>query len=161
MNYANLSNLMFRTQWNSQNFYPRDILGIIPRLKNGDVVELYVSHLIDEPDMVSALEYGRCSSTVEEDLGGIGATVEENLDRGGASVDEDLVGATVKEDLGGTSTATAEEDLGGTSIATTSDDPIEHYDWESDSQDSKDSKYGDLLEYDDEYGLEKKRELPK
>ncbi|KAF3643633.1 hypothetical protein FXO37_21891 [Capsicum annuum] len=28
----------------------RDILGIIPQLKNGDIVELYLTHLVDEAD---------------------------------------------------------------------------------------------------------------
>jgi len=30
----------------------RDIMGIVPQLKNGDIVELYVIHLVEEPIVV-------------------------------------------------------------------------------------------------------------
>ncbi|KAM3358892.1 putative PE-PGRS family protein PE-PGRS54-like [Capsicum galapagoense] len=53
----------------------RVILGIIPHLKNGEVVELYVTHLVDEANMVLAIEYDphmggeSCPTTFDKELG--------------------------------------------------------------------------------------------
>ncbi|KAF3651048.1 hypothetical protein FXO37_18193 [Capsicum annuum] len=162
----------------------RDILGIIPKLKNRNVVELYVSHLIEEAYVVPAFEYDKLVSeeffasfdkdpaqTSVHNLGFEGAEetvqptvgigkVSSTVELGGVTVEKGFGGggASVYEDLGGDS-ASVVKDLGGTSTSTASDVPVVHSDWESNSQHSKDSDYGDLLEYDDEYGSDTYEEV--
>ncbi|XP_047263677.1 uncharacterized protein LOC124896197 [Capsicum annuum] len=64
----------------------RDILGIVPQLKNGDIVQLYMSHLVDESHMVPkapSIEYishvGRESSTSFEKESNQDCGVSEKL----------------------------------------------------------------------------------
>uniref|UniRef100_A0A3Q7IFF9 Uncharacterized protein n=1 Tax=Solanum lycopersicum TaxID=4081 RepID=A0A3Q7IFF9_SOLLC len=84
----------------------RDIMGIVPKLKNGDIVELYVIHLVEE-DVVAppAIEY-------LNDVGGVdGVELSEVFGRTSTSVGEELGRSfsSAREELGRTSTSAGEE----------------------------------------------------
>ncbi|KAM3339749.1 hypothetical protein P3S68_029618 [Capsicum galapagoense] len=113
----------------------REILGILPQLKNEDVVELYLTHLVDEVDVVPSIEYdhhvgGESCPTfykeLSEDFGNCDnlgfeenfieaaiphePTFSENLSGGGTARSEDLGGG---DDVSSIGVAARGEDLGG------------------------------------------------
>ncbi|KAG5595066.1 hypothetical protein H5410_036298 [Solanum commersonii] len=156
----------------------RDIMDIVHQLKHGDVVELYVTHLVEEvvvPEIgylndvggESNATFDKESSQTFEGSEGLGfeeATqpaqpeepiVGEELGRTSASVGEDLgrASAGVGEDLGRAFVSVG-EDLGGTSFAAAAFDiPEVGSHWESETEASDDSDNADLSdEGEDEYG---------
>ncbi|TMW98153.1 hypothetical protein EJD97_004434, partial [Solanum chilense] len=151
----------------------RDIMGIVPKLKNGDIVELYATHLVEE-DVVAppAIEYLNDVGWVDGVGGESNATFDKESsqsfqDSKGLGFEEPakpIVGEELSEVFRRTSTsageelgrasASGEEDLGGTSFAVVASDIQEvGFDWESEIEGRDDSDNADLSdEGEDEYG---------
>ncbi|TMW90612.1 hypothetical protein EJD97_015472, partial [Solanum chilense] len=158
----------------------RDIMGIVPKLKNGDIVKLYVTHLVEEVVVAPpAIEYLNDVGGVD----GVGRDSNATFDKESSQTFQDskglgfeepaqpIVGKQLSEKFGRTSTSAGEElgrssasvgeDLGGTSfVDAASHIPEVGSDWKSETKESDDSDNADLSdEGEDEYGSDVHKEV--
>ncbi|KAG5595306.1 hypothetical protein H5410_036538 [Solanum commersonii] len=138
----------------------RDIMGIVHQLKNRDIVELYVTHLVEKvvvpPPQIGYLNDvgGESNATFDKESS---QTFEGSE---GLGFQEAVQLAQPEEPIGRASVSVG-EDLGGTfSAADAYDIPEVGSDWESETEASDDSDNADLSdEGEDEYGSDIHKEV--
>ncbi|TMW92785.1 hypothetical protein EJD97_012565, partial [Solanum chilense] len=152
----------------------KDIMIIVPKLKNGDIVELYVIHLVEEVVTAPpAIEYlndvgGESNATFDKESS---QSFEDSEGLGFEEPAQPIVGEKLSEVFGRTSTnagkelgrasARVGEDMGGISfVVAASDIPKVGSDWESETEESDNLDNADLSdEGENEYGSDVHEEV--